>query len=170
MHSRKRLSIFGSLYAGTSWNGCRMSDLTLTVRPLGRARGEHEFVKETCLKVPQPYVQVTTEVRASAMPWRTLLETRGPALEELMETGTCYIGESGGVLLGFALWRKDGALSMLYVKQQFRGNKFGLQLLPKIVPDSDPIRFVCGGIKAIDPTPCWRRWSEHWGLPWEAVR
>lgn len=128
------------------------SALSVVIRPLGRARGEAEFVKETTLKVRWP--------RRDGVTWRGWEAKCGPMVAEWMDSGRVTVAETGGVLVGFAVWRDPRTLAMLYVKAGLRGSGYGLQLLREWPREE---------LKIIQPTPCWRRWADHHGLKYEVT-
>jgi hypothetical protein len=137
---------------GAALNQLAPAPLKFIIRPLGTARGEAQFVKETTLKVRWPHRDGVT--------WRGWEAKCGPMVDEWMDSGRVAVAESGGVIVGFAVWRDPRTLAMLYVKAGLRGNGFGLKLLADWPRDK---------VKVLQPTPCWRRWADHHGIAWEAT-
>lgn len=128
------------------------ADLPVVVRPLNRdSATETNFVRETALKVRWP--------RRDGIGWPEWEEMHAPLVDRAM-AGQALIADVGGVALGFAIVRPDGALFCLYVKRGFRGEGIGAELL----------RSVARPLRAVMPTPCWRRWAEKTGLKWEYAR
>lgn len=129
-----------------------VDSLDVTVRPLGRARGEAEFVRETTLKVRWP--------RREGVTWRAWEAQHAAQVAEWVQDGRCFVATSAETIIGFALWTGP-ALAMLYVKQGLRGNGVGLRLLETLPP---------GATQVIQPTPCWKRWAQYHGIAWEVAR
>jgi GNAT superfamily N-acetyltransferase len=111
---------------------------------------ERRFISETTAKVRQP----------SGVPWRTW-EPVGRSLAESAMRGVTLVVDAGGVVLGFVVVL-HGIVEMLYVKQRFRGEGFGRELLTAAgVAEPIPVRVTTGS---------WRAWCRGRGIRWEVVR
>ncbi len=112
---------------------------------------ERRFIVETTAKVRQP----------TGVPWHVWRPIGEAAAATAVVNGAAHVVDAGGVLLGFALVY-DGAVEMLYVKRDFRGEGFGLELLKAAeVGTPVPVRFT---------TASWRAWCRSKGLRWEEAR
>ncbi len=114
---------------------------------------ERTFVRETCAKVRWPQGET----------WARWLATHGPLIDDWLATGECLVLEQDGVVLGF-LVESGGVVRCLYVKRDFRGNRFGLALLEEAKPVE-----VETGLSVYRPTPSFRRWAKLHGLVWRDV-
>ena len=137
---------------GAALNQLAPAPLKVIIRPLGTARGEAQFVKETTLKVRWP--------RRDGVTWRGWEAKCGPMVAEWLDSGRVAVAESGGVIVGFAVWCDPRTLAMLYVKAGLRGNGIGLQLLADWPREK---------LQIIQPTPCWRKWAAFHGLKYEVT-
>lgn len=120
------------------------------IRPM-RA-DERTFVRETCAKVRWPRRGVT---------WADWLAVHGRLIDDWLATGECLVYEQDGVVLGFVVASND-VIRCLYVKRDFRGNRFGLALVTELLP-------VVMAVAAYRPTPSFRRWAHLHGLAWRDV-
>jgi hypothetical protein len=81
--------------------------------------------------------------------------------QQQLAAGAAHVIDAGGTVLGFVLV-VSGVVEMLYVKRDFRGEGFGVELLraAAVIGDSVPVR---------DTTGSWRAWCRAKGLRWEKV-
>jgi GNAT superfamily N-acetyltransferase len=110
--------------------------------------GDRRFIVETTAKVRQP----------RDVPWRTWEPIGEGIAARALQDGAAYVIDAGGVMLGFLLVA-DGVVEMLYVKRDFRGDGFGLELL-RHAGVEQPI-----AVRA--STSSWRAWCRAKGLRWQ---
>lgn len=107
-------------------------------------------------------VETTAKVR---WPKGTLFRDWRPSVEHEVRrhhaAGGVVVADASGVLLGFVITRYDGAVTMLYVKRDFRGADIGRQLLI--------FAGVTRPVRAVDPTPSFRAWARHHQIQIEAA-
>lgn len=108
---------------------------------------DHRFILETTAKVRQPH----------GLPWTTWKRTGMQQATEALRHGSAWVVESDGVLLGFVV--ADEAVSMLYVKRDYRGLGLGLELLAKTGQGKV--------VRVRQPTASWRAWARRRSLPWQ---
>lgn len=106
------------------------------------------FIVETTAKVRQPREQG----------WREWERDGRRNAEDDLRDGSTHVIEADGVLLGFVTMLA-GALRMVYVKREFRGNGFGVALLTAAGALDDFPR-----VRVIDPTSSFRAWSKRRGF------
>lgn len=111
------------------------------------AEDERAFVRETCAKVRWPRAGVT---------WADWITVHGPVVDAWLDSGETLVHEEDGVVLGF-LVEAGGVVRCLYVKRDFRGNRFGLELCSARWP-----HFLV--LPAYRTTASFRRWATHHGL------
>lgn len=128
----------------------QQSEFGWTIRPAQPS--DHRFLVETIAKVRQP----------REMSWLRWSLLGVPMAQQTVLSGASHVAEADGVILGFVT-EQAGAVEMLYVKRDFRGNGIGLDLLAKA---ADPTETVT----ARAPTSSWRAWCRRRGIEWRAAR
>src|SRR5262245_37655336 len=114
---------------------------------------EHDFIIETTAKVRQP----------PGCPWRAWENVGGSMAKRALERGRALVIDAGGIVLGFVLL-VEGAVEMLYVKRDFRGEGFGESLL------------TAAGVGTLSPLPVtattasFRAWCRSKGRRWQERR
>lgn len=114
----------------------------ITVRPFeGRDAG---FVLETACKIRWPKGTTFREWFAAYVPQVT----------RWVREGTCLVVDAGdGVTVLGYLIESGGVLRSLYVKRDFRGHGFGLDLLGATT--------LTRPLRVQDPTPSFNAWARH---------
>jgi GNAT superfamily N-acetyltransferase len=118
--------------------------LDFTIRP--STEDDRRFIVETTAKVRLPH----------DVPWTDWKRGGLQDAHSTFQTGVSRVAEAEGVLVGFALYDEANALSMLYVKREFRGVGIGLSLLGPL-PDI---------LQVTKATPSWRQWCRTRGIRW----
>lgn len=112
-------------------------------------KSELAFVYEATAKTRWPFRDATRPIS-----WDGWAHIYGPRIAEMIRDGRVLLATASHdgvrVILGFALWDAFDVLTMLYVKQPFRGGGIGLKLLEASGVDLP--------LKALGETACWRRW------------
>jgi len=123
------------------------------------AEDERTFVRETCAKVRWPHEYSAQRGRQwPSVPWSQWLADHGAAIDQWLTRGECLVYAERGVVLAF-LVSTGHTLRCLYVKREFRGNRFGLALLNARWPGLVEV-------SVYRPTPSFLRWASLHGLAW----
>lgn len=145
-------------------------DIPRTIRPATADDGP--FVWETTLKVHQPRSRMADGTSRPAVCWADWVNLRGAETMQMLRDSRVLVMESGNILLGFVVV-SQGVVRMLYVKRDFRGNGFGLELLSADGPAIDHARADARfphleprPLYAARPTPSWKRWARLHGIQW----
>lgn len=115
------------------------------------------FVRETACKArwprlcTNPWDPPASRVYTRPFSWREWEASHGPTVDTWIADGQCLVLDAGqDTILGFVIVAED-LVRMLYVKQEFRGNGFGAELLRAL--GIDPLT-----ARPHLPTPSWDMW------------
>lgn len=113
--------------------------------------GEQTFIIESCLRARQP-----PGIPYGA--WRAMYE---PAIQNAVCHGESLVLVMDDVVVGFVV-TVESHLFMLYVKLDFRGNGYGMQLLREALPhQARALEFIT---TADMLTPSWKAWCRAKGI------